>query len=80
MDMSVGQHYVIKFCMHLKKNTVKIISLLQEAFGNEVLGISMIKRWHKMSLAGRVGRIQTVGREAENHVQGDKYQYRCNCH
>ncbi len=42
----------IKFRMHLNKNTVEIILLLQEALGNEVLEVSMIKRWHKIFLDG----------------------------
>ncbi len=52
-DLSVEQCYAIKFCMLLKKNTVETILLLQVAFGNEVLGVLMIKRWHKMFLNGR---------------------------
>ncbi len=53
MDMLAEQHYAIKFCVHLKKNTMETILLLQDVFGNEILGILMIKRWHKMFLDGR---------------------------
>ncbi len=68
MDVLAKQHYVIKFCVRLKKNTVETILLLQAAFGNKVLGMSMIKRWHKMFLNGResilfellVGKPKTV--------------------
>ncbi len=42
-----------EFCMRLKKNTVATILLLQEAYGNESLGASMIKRRHKMFPDGR---------------------------
>ncbi len=38
------QHYAIKLCVRLKKNTAETILLRQEAFGNEVLGLVMIKR------------------------------------
>ncbi len=48
MNVSAEQRYTIKFCMGLKENTVETILLLQEAFGNKVSGVSMIKRWHKM--------------------------------
>ncbi len=44
MDVLEEQHYTIKFCVCLKKNTVEAILLLQEGFGNEVLGVSMFKR------------------------------------
>ncbi len=50
MDMSMEQHYAIKFCVHLKKNTVETNLLLQEAVRNEDLMVSMNKRWHKMFL------------------------------
>ncbi len=43
------QHYAIKFCVHLKKNTEETILLLQKAFGNEVLGVLMIKGGIKYS-------------------------------
>ncbi len=39
--------------MCLKKNTVETIFLLQKVFRNEVLRVSMIKRWCKMFLYGR---------------------------
>ncbi len=44
---------MIKFWACLKKNAVETILLLREAFGNEVLGVLMIQRWHKMFLNGR---------------------------
>ncbi len=51
MDVSVEQHYVVKFCVFKKKkSTEETIFFLQQAFENEVLGLSMVKRWHKMFL------------------------------
>ncbi len=38
VNMLVEQRFAIKFYMRLKKNTAETILLLQEAFGNEVLG------------------------------------------
>ncbi len=46
--METEQRYAIKFCVHLKKNTVETILLLQEAIGNRVLGVSTIKMWHNV--------------------------------
>ncbi len=44
---------LIKFCACLKKNTVETILLLQKTIENEVLGVSTIKSWHKVSLDDR---------------------------
>ncbi len=41
------------FCTCLKINTVETSLLLQEAFENEVLGVSTIKRWCKIFLDRR---------------------------
>ncbi len=65
MDVSVKQYYAIKLCVFSKKHTEETILLLQEAFGNEVLGVSTIKKCHEMFLGAefepRGGKPKTVG-------------------
>ncbi len=62
--------------MCFKKNTVETILLLQEeAFGNEVLGVLTIKRWHKM-----FRRVQTHGRKPKTYSHCNKYQCHCDHH
>ncbi len=61
--------------MCLKKNTVETILLLQEVFQNEVLGVSTVKRWHKMFLDDTVCGVRTMWWEAENRMHDDEYQY-----
>ncbi len=39
--------------MHLEKNYVETILLLQGAFGNEIFGVLMLKKWHIMFLDGK---------------------------
>ncbi len=52
IEESTEQHYAV--ILHaLKKNTVEAILLLQKEFGNEILEVLTIKRWHKMLLDGR---------------------------
>ncbi len=66
MDVLVEQHYVIKFCVHFKKNIMETILFLQEAFRNEVLGVSMIKTCCKIFLNGR----ESMEFEPQGHQKG----------
>ncbi len=80
MDVLVEQHYVIKFCVPLEKNTVETILLLQEAFLNNVLGVLAIKWWHKMFLDDKeLKEFEPHGGKLKT-VHSDNYQYRYNCH
>ncbi len=47
MNVLVELHYVIKFCKYYEA-----ILLLQDVFGNRVLGLSTIKKQHKMFQGG----------------------------
>ncbi len=79
MDILVEERYAIKFCRRLKKNTVETILLLQEAFGKEVLGVSIIKRRHKMFLYDResAGFEPWCGKSKIvcSHISDGKYPY-----
>ncbi len=52
MDVYVEQCCAIKFCVRFKKMLSETTALLKEAFGKEMLGDSMIQRWHKAFVDG----------------------------
>ncbi len=46
MDSKDEQRVNIKFCVRLGKNTVETIALMKQAYGDDSLSPSAIKRWH----------------------------------
>ncbi len=58
--MLVEQHYAIKFCVRLKKYCGKNL-ISAHAFGNAVLAVLTIKRWHQMFVDGRESRSLNHG-------------------
>ncbi len=53
MDVVTEQCYAVKFCVRLTKLKVEMITLLKEAFQNETLRYSTIRRWLRTFTGGR---------------------------
>ncbi|XP_064077698.1 protein GVQW3-like [Macrobrachium nipponense] len=46
MSERIGQRYCIKFCYKLGDTQVQTIQKIQQAFGDEAMGITQIKEWY----------------------------------
>ena len=74
IQRSVEQRYVIKFCAKLGNSGSETLQLLRAAYGNAVLSLAQVLRWHKAFNDGResVEDEQRAGRpstsRAENNV------------
>ncbi|XP_053667320.1 protein GVQW3-like [Anopheles marshallii] len=53
MESTIEQRYAIKFCFRLGKNTSETFAMLQEAFKDECLSYSQVKKWYKAFKEGR---------------------------
>ena len=53
MQLSLEQHYAIKFCAKLGKSGSETLQLLRTAYGDAVLSAAQILRWHKAFKDGR---------------------------
>lgn len=49
MESTIEQRYAIKFCVRLGKNATETFSMLQDAFKDNCLSYSQVKKWHKAS-------------------------------
>lgn len=47
MDPKRDQRAAVQFCTRLGINGVKTISMIQDAYGDEAMSASTVKRWHK---------------------------------
>ncbi|XP_011883996.1 PREDICTED: putative uncharacterized protein FLJ37770 [Vollenhovia emeryi] len=47
MESTIEQRYAIKFCVRLGKNATETFSMLQDAFKDNCLSYSQVKKWHK---------------------------------
>jgi hypothetical protein len=46
MTERVEQRYYIKFCQKLGDNQSETICKIQQAFGNDAMGVTQIKEWY----------------------------------
>ena len=53
IQRSVEQRYVIKFCAKLGNSGSETLQLLRAAYGNAVLSLAQVLRWHKAFKDGR---------------------------
>jgi hypothetical protein len=56
MAERLEQRYFIKFCQKLGDNKVEIIRKIQQAFGDDVMGVTQIKEWFNCFKGGRIFR------------------------
>ncbi|EFN66791.1 Putative uncharacterized protein FLJ37770, partial [Camponotus floridanus] len=50
---TLEQRYAIKFCVKLQKTAKETFDLLTQAFKNDCLSYSQVKKWHKSFKEGR---------------------------
>jgi hypothetical protein len=64
MPERVEQHYCIKFCQKLGDTESETIRKIQQAFGNDAMGVTQIKEWYNRFKSGRtsVDSDQRTGR------------------
>jgi hypothetical protein len=64
MTERVEQRYCIKFCHKLGDTQSEIIRNIQQAFGNDAMGVTQIKEWYNRFKSGRtsVDSDQRTGR------------------
>ena len=53
MSERIEQRYCIKFCCKLGDIQVHTIQKIQQAFGNEAMGITQIKEWYNRFKQGQ---------------------------
>uniref|UniRef100_T1HI66 HTH_48 domain-containing protein n=1 Tax=Rhodnius prolixus TaxID=13249 RepID=T1HI66_RHOPR len=53
MERTLEQRYAIKFCIKLQKTAKETFDLLTQAFKDDCLSYSKVKKWHKSFKEGR---------------------------
>jgi hypothetical protein len=53
MERNIEHRYAIKFCIKLKETATETFEKLKRAYGDEVLSIAQVFRWHKAFKEGR---------------------------
>jgi len=53
MERSIEQRYLIKFCVRLGKTPTEMLSLIKEAYKDEVLPRARVFHWHSEFWNGR---------------------------
>ncbi|XP_068245243.1 protein GVQW3-like [Palaemon carinicauda] len=53
MSDRIEQHYCIKFCYKFDDKQVQTIQKIQQAFGDEAMGITQIKEWYNRFKKGQ---------------------------
>ncbi|XP_064090683.1 protein GVQW3-like [Macrobrachium nipponense] len=54
MSERIKQRYCIKFCYKLGDTQVQTIQKIQQAFGDEAMGITQIKEWYNRFKQGKI--------------------------
>ena len=71
MQRSLEQCYAIKFCVKLRKSGSETLNLLRAAYGDAVLSLAQVLRWHKVFKDGResVEDEQCAGRPSTSRTE-----------
>ena len=52
-DVTLEEHYAIKFCFKLGKNATEMYGMLQTAFGASCMNRASVFEWHKRLKKGK---------------------------